>query len=163
MATSDLTAQRLRELLRYDPETGDFTWKVKHTTRSIPGAQPRATKNGYRLIVVDGEHHRGHRLAWLYMTGDWPVQSLDHIDGNKLNNRFENLRDITQAANSQNIKVATKRNSSGFLGVSPHKTRFRARIRVNRKLVHLGAFATPEEAYAAYLQAKRKLHPGNML
>jgi len=124
----------------------------------------RSTKTrGYREILVDRIHYRAHRLAWLYMTGEWPTNGVDHIDGDKLNNRFANLRDIPQAANSQNIKKATARSITGFLGVSPHETRFRARLRVNRKLINLGSYATAEEAYAVYLEAKRRLHPGNTL
>ena len=161
---STITAARVRELLHYDPETGVFTWKVKHTTRSVPGMQPKAKDEmGYGLIVVDGFRLKTHRLAWLYVTGEWPKQSLDHMDGDPSNNRYANLRDIPQSHNTQNMRGATKRSLSGFLGVSPHKARFRARIRVNRKLIHLGAFATPEEAYSVYLEAKRKLHAGNTL
>ena len=104
-----------------------------------------------------------HRLAWLYVTGDWPVGVIDHINGDRTDNRFENLRDVTQKTNSENLRGPQKRTASRFLGVHAQRrksTRFLAQIVTDGKLKHLGSFSTPEPAHEAYLAATRRLHEG---
>lgn len=165
MATADLTAQRLRELLHYDPETGVFTWKVDRTTRVRAGMEAgslyKLGRTQYRYIMIDFKQHRAHRLAWLYVHGVWPAAFLDHVNGDGADNRMVNLRQATCAENSQ---AANKRmlpqNTSGYRGVSYHAERGRwmASIAFNRKRKWLGSFATAEEANEAYLKAKRELH-----
>ena len=96
MAKADLTAQRLREALHYDPETGVFTWATAVSSKTVPGA--RAGNQhiaGYFRIRLDGYSYKAHRLAWLYMTGAWPAECIDHINRNNSDNRFSILREAT--------------------------------------------------------------------
>lgn len=159
---SELTADRLRELLDYDPETGLFTRKIVRTSRGTGWPD----KMGYLYIMVDAKTHSVHRLAWLYMTGEWPMHEIDHIDGDKANNRFANLRDIPRSANMQNEVRARITSTSGYAGVSFRKDRgkwiatIRTGPRGKIKSRRLGSFDSAEEAHLAYLEAKRKEHPG---
>lgn len=165
MAKSDLTASRLREVLDYNPLTGQFFWRVFRSGRALAGQQAaREPKcHGYSAIFVDGYLYAAHRLAWLHVTGEWPKGLIDHRDGNKANNVFSNLRDVSFNANMENRRKAHSNNRSGLLGVSIQnkgRRRFQARIQVNKRLMSLGYFKTAEEAHAAYLEAKRRLHEG---
>lgn len=162
MAASDLTAARLRELLHYNPETGVFIWRVFRCGRAMPGAVAGRKTGGYWCINIDGKTHKAARLAWLYVTGDWPEHVVDHRDTNKLNNCWGNLRDITQPNNLQNQRRARSDNLLGLLGVTKHakNNKFQARITLDKKTLSLGYFHTPDEAHAAYVEAKRRLHPG---
>lgn len=160
---SDLTAERLRELFLYDPETGIFTWRVR-TAGSRREAGERAghefRESGYRCITVKRRRYREHRAAWLYMTGRWPSDRIDHINGNTRDNRFCNLREVTDAGNNHNRHRAQSNNRFGLHGVYVHpKGKFLAHIRVNKKKIHLGSFDTPGEAEAAYMAAKLIHHP----
>lgn len=163
MSKTELTADRLRELLDYNPETGVFTCRVKLTLRLVPGRVMGYPKGKYAVIRLGGHCYKAHRLAWLYMTSSWPTETIDHIDGDGRNNAFCNLRQVTQTLNTQNLKRARSTSQTGVLGVGMNKRRFRARIRTGDKLIHIGSFKTAEAAHAAYLEAKRALHPGNTL
>lgn len=159
-ATPTLTAERLRELLDYDPETGRFTWRVRRGPVPAGGkAGGRPDGSGYSQIRVDGRLHLAHRLAWLYMTGDQPPVEVDHRDTDPMNNRWSNLRASTRSGNNQNVRRARRNNSSGYLGVSPRDGRWLAQIHANGKKRWLGLFDTPELAHGAYLKAKAALHP----
>jgi len=151
------------ERLNYDAETGAFVWR-RSFGRAKGGTQAgRSTNQRYAYVCVLGETFLAHRLAWFYVMGDWPKGEIDHINGNKFDNRFCNLRDVPHATNTQNIRAPHKRNvTSGFLGVRRRHGAawFNASISVNRKHHNLGRFDTAEEAHAAYLEAKRKLHAG---
>lgn len=157
-----LTAERLRELLHYDPLTGEFSWRVSR--RGVrPGKTGNVRPDGYVRIGIDGVNHLAHRLAWLYVTGHWPTIEIDHQDGNRGNNRFSNLRDVDAITNMQNMRNATRGNhSSGLLGVSYHRRDklWRARIYVDGKDRAIGYFKCKEDAHAAYLDAKRRQHAG---
>lgn len=111
---------------------------------------------------VCGKAYRAARLAWFYVHGAWPKHHIDHINGNRLDNRIANLRDIPRQANNQNIHRSFKTNKTGFLGVDLDKrsNRYRASIRHNGSNRTLGRFDTPEEAHEVYLNAKRLLHEG---
>lgn len=164
MAGSDLTAQRLRELLDYDAEAGLFTRKVWRggTSRvgSVTGNKANCTL-GYCQISVDGRLYFAHRLAWLYVHGDWPKHNIDHINGVRNDNRIANLRDVDQRTNIENQRRRRRDNSSGVMGVYEHKPgQYAASIRTGGKTKHLGLYASPEEAGEAYLSAKRALHNG---
>lgn len=164
--TAYLDAARLRELVTYDPETGIFKRRVRlgnNTPMDAPCGTPM--KRGELQFSVDGKNYYAHRLAWLYMTGEWPRELIDHFDTNPGNNRWSNLREAGPTVNCQNRRKPSKANQSGFLGVSPCKStgRWRAAICVDRKQKQLGRFDTPEQAHAAYLAAKRQLHEGNTL
>jgi hypothetical protein len=106
-----------------------------------------------------GAVYLGHRLVWLYHNGCWPSKFLDHIDGDRENNRIENLREASRTDNNRNVS-RQRNNTSGFKGVSLMKRDnvWIAQITVNRKNYYLGRFSTPEEAYAAYCKAAKELH-----
>jgi len=158
---SNLTAERLREVLHYDPETGLFYRKIDDR-RWKAGSQCGSIHKsiGYVYITIDGFSNTGHRFAWLHFHGAWPEGDIDHIDGNRSNNRISNLRDVSHQTNMQNRKTAQKDNSTGFLGVSPRRGGYRATIKVGKKQIYLGHFQTPEEAHHAFLVAKRLHHDG---
>lgn len=164
----ELNAERARELLHYDSETGIFRWRVRPWKRSRAKAGDEAGYrrcDGYIRVGINGVSYYGHRLALLISTGKWPSELIDHIDGNPTNNRLANLRDVTGTVNAQNLKRTRANNRSGFLGASYHKHSglWSARIRVDGRCNSLGYFTTPDLAAAAYLSAKRQLHAGNTL
>lgn len=157
----ELTAERLRELLHYDPETGVFTQAVRTSNRIKVGSRAGGLNTqGYRQIRVGGSIVYEHRLAWLYMTGSWPVNDIDHADGARANNAFLNLRDVPRSTNLENQRKASRNSKTGFLGVIAYRDKFRATITANRTHHFLGTFDTPEEAHQAYLKAKRAIHDG---
>lgn len=162
MATADLTAARLRELLSYNPETGELRRLVPAGGQRIGDVAGSVTRRGYRLVNISGHRVMAHRLAWLYMTGEHPMGVIDHKDGDSLNNRFDNLRDVTQAVNLQNQRKARSVSTSGVLGVYLDKRRgvWVSDIGFDGKRIRLGAFKTIEDAQAAYLNAKRQYHIG---
>lgn len=162
MSKTDLTAERLREVLAYDPETGIFRWKVSRPNGVKPGnIAGTSHKDGYRYIKVLGSNWKAHRLAWLYVYGEWPKDVIDHINGESSDNRIANLRDVDRVVNAQNQRRAHKSNkSTGLIGAAKNWGQFRAGIRIGGKMKHLGNFKTPEEAHQAYLTAKRELHQG---
>lgn len=161
MAKNDwiLDQTGLKDQLSYDPETGVFTW-----AQTRPGTAKKGThagcknREGYVQIMVRGKYHAAHRLAWLYVYGEWPVLQVDHINGNPNDNRIANLRLVSASENAQNKRKARSDNSSGFLGVTAHYGKWRAQISVMGERHHLGNFSTPEEAHAAYVEAKRRIH-----
>lgn len=158
---SDLTAERLRLMLDYDQQTGVFTWKEKPSKQVIAGAEAGHLQadQGYVVIKIRGVLHKAHRLAWLHVTGRWPAGVIDHRNGNKSDNSFTKLRDTTRAVNQQNQIRAHKNSSTGLLGVARDGDRYSARIRVHGRLRTIGRYSTPELAHAAYMVAKRELHP----
>lgn len=164
---TDLTAEQARELVRYVPETGEFYYVERRSNRCHKDG--RAGSFGQRGIVqirIKGENYLAHRLAFLLMTGEWPKQVVDHIDGNPSNNRWSNLRDVSQQVNTYNLRRTHRhKRHSRLLGAHwcEQGKLWKSSITVNGKAQHLGVFATAEEASAAYLDAKRRLHPGFML
>lgn len=172
-----ITQEKLKEILSYDPLTGLFTWKVRdensvglkiwntryaNTTAGTICPDNRIVIN-IRTPEGKVKRYMAHRLAWLYEHGYFPLEDLDHIDMNPRNNAISNLRLATRAENLQNKIKAHKNNSTKLLGVHTHRNKFRARIRINNKEIHLGIFNTKEEASLAYITAKQQLHPfGNL-
>ena len=148
-----LDSTYLREVLAYNPETGIFTWKFgnKRNTKAnqIAGS---IRPEGYRYICINYKNYRAHRLVWLYVYGQLPISQIDHINGNKDDNRISNLREATHAENQQN-KHSTK-------GYSWHKTKqvWEAYIRINGKKNTLGYFKKEEDAQMARTVAKREHH-----
>ena len=121
MTTQILTQAKLKELLDYNPDTGDFTNKAFRGLRAIPGEiAGNLNTRGYIDISIGRRKYKAHRLAWLYTYGTWPINNLDHINRSKIDNRIVNLRDVTQAQNGQN-KTKHCNNSSGYTGVIWHK------------------------------------------
>ncbi len=156
MNAPPLTAERLRELLHYEPATGCFVWRVKHHWASEAGASAGVRDNGYVVIRLDRRAYRAHRLAWLYMTSEWPASILDHKNLVKDDNRWTNLRPATPQLNAVNCKLR-KDSETGLKGVSRHRSHWRARIRIDGKRTHLGNFPTPAAAHAAYMAKAREL------
>lgn len=154
-----MTQQRLVDLLQYNPDTGLFYWKAPTTNRVKTGELAGRTHcRGYVVIGIDKKIYPAHRLAWIWSTGITPKGEVDHINGNKSDNRWANLRVVDKAGNQQNKRRPNRDNTTGFLGVSKHKDYFRAQINVNGVRMSLGYFKTPELAQVAYLDAKRKHH-----
>jgi hypothetical protein len=160
-----LTVQRLHEVLDYNPETGVFVWKFRPDKRKQlnlwfagkeAGSIEKRRESAYRRIMVDGRLHRAHRLAWLYVKGVWPNHQIDHRDGDGLNNRLENLRDVTDRANHSNQAIPSN-NCSEVCGVSWYANygKWRAQVKKDGRGYHLGYFADLADAEAAVL-AKRK-------
>lgn len=147
---------RVREMLDYDPETGVFRRKTAWRRGRAVGA----SDGRYLVMSIDRRKVYLHRLAWLYMTGRWPENKIDHINGDPADNRFSNLREASDEINSQNLRSAKARNATGLLGVSRKRHRYEARIYFAGRQVRLGVFDAPEEAHSAYVEAKRKFHEG---
>jgi HNH endonuclease/AP2 domain len=157
---SELTQERLKELLHYDPETGVFRWLQPPSyvvkRGDVAGSLNKTT--GYRLIHIGGRNYKAHRLAWLYMTGAWCRPMIDHRDCDRTNNRWKNLRCATFSANAAN-RGRPRNNASGFKGVHRRRDsgKWRAQIWKDGRAIYLGQFRTPEEAHAAYVAKAREL------
>jgi hypothetical protein len=137
--------------LDYDPQTGFFTWK-KTTRRFKAGTRANAISDcGYHVINLDGKRYQSHRLAWQIIYKTIPEHEIDHINGNKLDNRICNLRLATRAENQRNVKLR-KDNTSGYKGVclDKSKNKWKAQASIAGVLKHLGLFETPELAATAY-------------
>lgn len=177
MKKCDLTANLLREILEYDPSSGIFTWKQRHAELFSDGkysavracsiwnaklagkAAGCPSAYGYTVIRIQDRLYGAHRLAWLYMTGEWPEGEVDHRDLDKSNNAWSNLRPATHQQNSLNCKIR-RHNRLGVKGVCFHKEtgKYRARITTNREVISLGLYETPKMASAAYADASAKYH-----
>lgn len=157
-----LTAGRLREVLKYHPDSGVFVWRVDRGYRFKAGSVAGCIDpKGYTRIGVDGLQYMAHRLAWLYMTGEWPPAGFDpdHENQCPTDNRWINLRLASKTQNACN-RGANRNNVAGFKGVYWHKKvgKWIAAIGVGGKNVHLGCFSSPEEAAAAYDKAALDMH-----
>jgi hypothetical protein len=162
---NNLTASRVRELLLYEPETGVFRWRVARPGIRA-GQVAGGLDHGYWVIGIDRKVIYAHRLAFLYMTGAWPIHTVDHRDGERSNNRWTNLRDVPHAVNIENVRRA-RTGRTLPLGVTrrhncPSRP-YMARVQVKGSHRFLGGYATPEEAAEVYLRARRALLAGNTL
>lgn len=157
-----LTAKRLKELLKYNPETGIFTRLVDVNTKFLAGqvAGCLCTTSGYVMLKVDGKQYRAHRLAFLYMYGKWPKGQVDHIEGDKADNRMSKLKVVTSRGNQSNRY--THRNGR-LVGTSFHKMtgKWQAKIVFDKKAVYLGLYTTEKEAHEAYIKALNGLNEGD--
>lgn len=146
-----LTQERLKRLMTYNPETGEFIWRVRWH-RSRPGDKVGRSLNvGYYRITIDGKHYYLHQLAFLFMEDRIPTHDIDHKNGDKIDNRWDNLRVAGKQGNQANSPMKST-NTSGFKGVSFCATtkRWRASIRHNGREINLGRYNTKEEAAKAY-------------
>lgn len=163
MAEQGLTAERLRELLHYDPLTGEFTRRIavgrhgRHKAGDVVGC----LSYGYTKIGIDGKRYQAQRLAWLYVHSAWPPHLIDHVNGDMLDNRIANLRLATPSENQQNRHGLQVRNTSGVTGVQWLKEReqWYAEIMINRERKRLGSFDTKEAAIEARSRAEKIFHP----
>ena len=167
------SAETLRQLLRYEPETGKLFWKHRpreffscdwsfkawNTTWETKEAFTCRNSYGYFRGSIFNRSYQAHRIAWAIFNGTWPEHQLDHIDNDRANNRIANLRDATNSQNHMN-KPASSANSSGFKGVDWSKKDrvWRARIKVRGKGIHLGHFHCVDDAAKAYAKASTVYH-----
>lgn len=155
-----ITQERLRELLDYNPETGLFTWKQYRGGTAFAGScAGRPNKSGHIQIMVDGVRYMAHRLAWLYVNGSFPKNEIDHINRIRSDNRIANLRPASNLENAQN-RSRSSNNTSGRSDVTWNKKtkKWRARLTVGYKRMHLGYFESLDDAFSARAQAKMKYH-----
>jgi len=159
-----ISQSQLKELLNYNHDNGIFTWRISpNWSIRVGDAAGSVNWCGYICIGIRGRLYMAHRLAWLYMTGKWPENDTDHINGVEDDNRFKNLRELSHSANMQNLRRAYKNNATGVLGVTKHAGKFYSRININGVSRHLGTYPTAELAHIAYLEAKREFHTGGTL
>jgi len=160
-----LTADYVRSILHYDPDTGEFVWKDRGKSRDFWNVKyaghkaGRINSRGYLIISIDNHPYSAHRLAWLYVTGEWPCGQIDHINGVRSENRFSNIREATSAENNRNSRMQSN-NTCGFKGVHFDKSRerYRACIMVDGRRKWLGRFSTAKEAHESYARAAVQLH-----
>ena len=152
VSKSILTQEYLKEVIRYNPETGEFKWTQgkKWANRHTVGY---VTSHGYHSIMIDKVNYSAHRLAWLYVHGELPKQ-IDHINHNRSDNRIANLRSVTNQQNQMNRRYTG--NSAGYMGVCYDKSRkqFKPHIKVNQELINLGRYDTLGEAIGARMAAE---------
>lgn len=161
----ELTHARALLLVQYDPDTGVMVHRRDSRNAHAGAVVGHVNSEGYLRTQLDGCDLALHRLAVFYMTGHWPSAEVDHLDGNRQNNRWKNLRECSRKVNLQNRRKPNKNNVSGLLGAHFHPLsgKYQARVSVDGKAHHLGLFKTPQEAHDAYVAAKRHLHEGNTL
>jgi hypothetical protein len=159
----EVTAKELRRLLNYDPSTGLLTWRVRGrggprgiTVGAIAGSHNR--ERDCIQITINGRHYRAHRLAWLWMTGEWPDPQVDHINRCGTDNRWSNLRIATHQQNLVNCIKSRPRHPDLPPGAYPRRGKFYSRILINGRDRVLGTFATAAEAHAAYVAALKRAH-----
>lgn len=154
---NDLTAEFVRTYLDYDPETGIFTWRAKINIkgRYKPGYVASSRNRLQIMIGIKGAKYCGHRLAWLWMTGSWPEAEIDHINRDRFDNRWVNLRAATRGQNNTN-KGHYSLNPFKGVQLDPRRGKWRARIKLNGREKHLGYFDTAEEAAETFRKAAQE-------
>lgn len=155
-----ITAEEIRQFLNYDPNTGHFRWKARVANHTKIGTTAGSKNSkGYEQIRLRRRNYAAHRLALLYVYGDWPSGQIDHINLDPLDNRITNLRLATPSQNTANQR---KRNgtSSRFKGVTKHRqmSKWQAQIKLLGKNHYLGLFDSEEAAYAAYCKAAIEIY-----
>lgn len=156
-----MAQQLLKEILDYDPNTGEFRWKVNKGTRAIAGSiAGNININGYRVIWIDRKLYKAHRLAWLYHYGTHPIDQIDHKNGIRADNGIDNLRQVTNQQNQQNVK-RRKHNTSGITGVhwDTKSKKWRAKIMHKNKSINLGLYDDINEAAKVRKAAEAKYQP----
>ena len=153
-----LTQDLVRSLFNYNPDTGELSYINKS------GRGKRKDKKvgcistyGYLTVWVGGSVCQLHRVVWVYVYGQLPFYGIDHINGDRLDNRILNLRDVDQSENTKNRRKS-KNNTSGFNGVfwDNKLNKWRARVSVNKSIIYLGSFTNKDDAIAARIEANIK-------
>ena len=158
------TYEDVRRLFSYDAATGILTWNFRSDVHQVVNAHLEGKKAGtfddlgYLRVKVFGRSFLVHRIIFLWVTGSWPAQDVDHKDMNPTNNAWSNLRSASRTSNQANTRSRAT-NKSGFKGVSWHKRtqKFVAQISYQNKKTHLGLFDNPQDAHNAYVAAARNL------
>ena len=158
---TELTAEQVRDLLDYHPQTGLFTWRRTLSNRATAGSAAGCKHRtlGCIYIGIGGRIYKAHRLAWLHTHGAWPNKGIDHINGDHADNRIANLREANQAENMQNLWRPHRDNRGGFMGVVKDGGAFIAKLKAGPYIVQSVRFPTASEAHACYLQIKASFHP----
>jgi len=158
MPSEILTQEYVKQLFTYNPDTGDLIWNKRPLAKrvgKIAGTKQKIIKGGkyYIYLKINGNKHLSHRIIWLHQYGNYPINDIDHIDGNGCNNRLSNLRDVSALTNAQN---ASKRsdNTSGVIGVRFTNNRWYATINVDNTRHHLGSFVKFSDAVNARKNAE---------
>lgn len=158
---NDLTQEYLKSILHYDPLTGLWTWLCDRGYKIKEGAKAgRTLQTGYVSIGINNKQYLAHRLAWLYMTGNWPKDMIDHKNRIKNNNVWSNLREATNAENMRNTDFR-KNNTTGKRGVRFHQGKYVANARIDGKNIYIGIYDTLEEASEAFENANNKYNYPN--
>lgn len=152
-----LNADQVCAVVRYDRETGAFHYLHSRGRVKAGARADRMNDRGYLVVSIDGLEYRAHRLAWLLEHGAWPVDLVDHVNGNRSDNRIVNLRSADQSQNQMN-RTVTRVNVVGLKGVTLFRGKFRATIKRDGKQKYLGLFSSAEQAHAAYVAAAQSLH-----
>ena len=152
-----LTQERVREIFDYDPHTGSIKWRLPSSRRVHVGDEAGTVSLGYRRVNIDHHFYLAHPLAWLWMTGEWPKGEIDHVNLDRADNRWCNLRAATRSQNLANV-MARINNSCGIKGVWWHKGagKWTSQIQVDGTAIHLGLFGTKEAAHVAYAEAAKE-------
>ena len=155
------TFDYVNRFIRFDPDTGDFYWRINKTSKARAGKKAGSRNERYYNIELDGRRYSAGRVAWLLTHGEWPVHQIDHLNRRRYDNALRNLRDVPPHLNARN-KNLTVANTSGVNGackrVRKDRERYQVRIGVGpRQTVHLGIFDTLPEARAARIAAERLL------
>lgn len=152
-----MTQERLKEVLSYNPENGVFKWR-KSRPGCVAGREAGTIAYGYRQIEVDYKLFRASRLVWLYQTGGWPENLVDHINGIRDDDRWCNLRAATYQENARN-RAPCNRNTTGKVGVHPIKSngKWGAEIGLDGSSIRLGSFECIDDAIAARCKAEKHL------
>ena len=172
-----MNVETFKERFFYNPETGALVWKRRPREHFKSDRVWRSTNSrcagkmaggvstsGYQTVMINGKRYRAHRLIWLYMTGSWPNGEIDHIDGNRANNKWSNLRDVSASDNKKNRRVSSN-SQSGIMGVcrDNHRNKWRAHITISDKHIAIGRYDSFFDACCARKSAEVRhgFHPNH--
>jgi hypothetical protein len=157
-----LTYEQAHQLLKYDPKSGDLFWKVDVSRNVKAGIIAGKTRKRdlYKILTYKRKQYQAHRIVWLMTQGKMPKEFIDHINGDRTDNRLSNLREADRHLNAQNVRKPGKANTSGYLGVSFKHGAYEANLKINGKITYLGRFKDGATAHQVYVEAKRKHHIG---
>lgn len=152
-----INQEYLKSILYYNPEIGIFTWIAPRPKIKIGDRAGGLDELGYMRIKIDGKKYRAHRLAFLYMIGKWPNEEVDHIDLNRSNNKWDNLREATRSQNFGNRhKYLNNKSKNKGVCWDKNANKWLAQIQINKKKIKLGRFSNIKDAKSAYEQAAAK-------
>lgn len=151
-----ITKEEIEKHLRFNPRNGCFYWKGRQGHMQEGDVAGRTDSKGHRQITINRRAYLAHRLAWTVTHGEWPDHHIDHKNGDRSDNRPQNLRACTRSQNNANARIRED-STVGLKGVTTHGSRFRAQISKDGKKTLLGVFTTKEEAHAAYVAASKVL------